>query len=514
MGIHHINQLLKKEDIKLYLFFLFFSIIILFFISAESYIRDPFNHVDGAIFFMSGKAWMNGMLPYVDYADSKGPLLWLINGIAYLINHYSYVGVYWLLCINYSIVFFICYKIAFLLQANKREALLASVMMSLPLLCFYFRFEARAEDFCQPFILSSLHIMLKATLNPDKTNLKKAGLIIGLGIGGCLMIKWSVALMSCSFMICTLLPAIRNKWLKTYLTSLITGFCITTLPFIVYMIIAGNLNAFILEYFINTFSTVKRPLAETIQLYIQEWLDLFKYPTRIILIVYILVILVYYIKHKNIKLYPCLCALFFLAIAIRHDLYWYYTHVCIGFSIFTCIVLSSALFKIKQIETRLYKPILILIPICLILINIKMDPRGLFYNPQNRQIEYNANYIMSQVKNPTIICNTMDRGFGILAHSYPGCRYWTRQNGEIPSMRIERIEAIKKRQADFIILLNNDPLKSLTTEAGYIFYIRIPVHGIKAVEIFGKPGLKCPPANFHISNKDVIFKKNLFNLNY
>ena len=43
-----------------------------------------YGHNDSAWFFMCGKAVMNGLTPYVDFTDSKGPLLWLIYGIGYL----------------------------------------------------------------------------------------------------------------------------------------------------------------------------------------------------------------------------------------------------------------------------------------------------------------------------------------------------------------------------------------------------------------------------------------------
>ena len=51
--------------------------VVMLFISKDSYMHDLPNHNDSAWFFMCGKAWMNGMVPYVDFADSKGPLLWL-----------------------------------------------------------------------------------------------------------------------------------------------------------------------------------------------------------------------------------------------------------------------------------------------------------------------------------------------------------------------------------------------------------------------------------------------------
>ena len=54
------------------------TVIFLLLLSHDSYLYLSGPRVDSAWFFMCGKAWMNGMVPYVDFADSKGPLLWLI----------------------------------------------------------------------------------------------------------------------------------------------------------------------------------------------------------------------------------------------------------------------------------------------------------------------------------------------------------------------------------------------------------------------------------------------------
>ena len=98
------KRFLKKHtDFSLWLFFTALAAFVLFFISPDSYFNDLHSRVDSAWFFMCGKAWMSGMLPYVDFADSKGPLLWLIYGIGYLLDHTSYVGVYWISCFWYGL---------------------------------------------------------------------------------------------------------------------------------------------------------------------------------------------------------------------------------------------------------------------------------------------------------------------------------------------------------------------------------------------------------------------------
>ena len=71
------------------IFIVIFVFIVLFGVSPDSYTHDLLDRTDSAIFFTSGKAWMNGMIPYTEFADSKGPLLWLIYGIGYLLSKLS-----------------------------------------------------------------------------------------------------------------------------------------------------------------------------------------------------------------------------------------------------------------------------------------------------------------------------------------------------------------------------------------------------------------------------------------
>ena len=89
-----------------FLFLMGYAFLLLFILSTDSYTHDLFPRVDSACFFTAGKAWMNGMVPYVEFTDSKGPLLWLIYGIGYLISHHDYIGVFWISCLWYSFTFY------------------------------------------------------------------------------------------------------------------------------------------------------------------------------------------------------------------------------------------------------------------------------------------------------------------------------------------------------------------------------------------------------------------------
>lgn len=76
-------DLTKNKAAKAFCLLFVYSFFILLVLSPDSYIYDLYHRCDTAWFFMCGKAWMNGMVPYVDFADSKGLLLWLIYGVAW-----------------------------------------------------------------------------------------------------------------------------------------------------------------------------------------------------------------------------------------------------------------------------------------------------------------------------------------------------------------------------------------------------------------------------------------------
>lgn len=97
---------LRKEDWKIFGLFFIFIFILFFFISSDSYTHDLWYKNDSAWFYMCGKAWMNGMIPYVDFSDSKGPLLFLIYGIGYLLSPRNYLGIFWISVFWYAVVFF------------------------------------------------------------------------------------------------------------------------------------------------------------------------------------------------------------------------------------------------------------------------------------------------------------------------------------------------------------------------------------------------------------------------
>jgi len=186
----------QKSNIKIWVVLFLFVCFLEFWVSINSYTHDLFVRIDSAIFFMCGKAWMNGMMPYVDFVDSKGPLLWLINGIAYLLSHHNYLGVFWLECLFHTITFFFCYKIGCLFLSDQKMALLGSMLMAIAFFCGAYHYETSAEDFCQPFITGGLFYTLRVISGPQRDkDVKIASFVAGVGFAATLLIKFTIAAM-------------------------------------------------------------------------------------------------------------------------------------------------------------------------------------------------------------------------------------------------------------------------------------------------------------------------------
>lgn len=112
-----------------WMFFFLMSFVLLFFLSPDSYVRQVFGRLDSAMFFTQGHAWLKGMVPYVDFTDSKGPLLLAIYALGAWLSPTTYHGVFWI-SVVYTLIFFFLYHATRLLldDHDGHRALAATIL--------------------------------------------------------------------------------------------------------------------------------------------------------------------------------------------------------------------------------------------------------------------------------------------------------------------------------------------------------------------------------------------------
>jgi len=496
---------LSKKEIKTFLFLFVYSFFLLLVLSPDSYLRDVYHRCDTAWFFMCGKAWMSGMIPYVDFADSKGPLLWLVYGCGYLIHHYSYVGVFWMSSLFYAVSFWFAFKLS-LMYVNRNGAIVILALLSIALFWHNFHNEVRAEDFCYPFVFGGLYSVCRVLKGVDKRSLVRLSFLMGVCMMGCLLIKWSVTLMMSGLAFVLLYSSFRKKMYEGLYGGVIGMFAMF-LPFLIYFLFKGNLGAFVTEYFCNTYSTVSKPFIEMLSSYLQGWMHLQK-P-----FILFLVGLVLFCRKLKVSYWLLFGYFTFLSLAIIAP-YPHYWSILLPFSIFLFILL------IRYIEYRICIGLLGTLAISVVIVclgmclNIHSDISFVFQKDVKRQNYYDVSQLMSLTKNPKVMFNDQEHGVGILADALPACKYWARQTGASSFMDEEREKALNVRRPDFIV--NSEfvqpqyAISSASLEKlGYV-YCGMAMGISSENRVYCKKELYRKLPHVQIRTIDLLMKKNLF----
>lgn len=191
------RELCFEGDLRILLLLTLWASVVLLLMSMDSPIHHFYNRCDSAYFFMGGKAMMNGLRPYVDFTDTKGPLLWLIYGVGYLISPRDYIGVYVLSCLCYGGVLYYNYKTAQLLLGDSLRSLMVALLMPWFYFLYWFHNEVRAEDFCDLPLAASLYYLFHLLYNSGNHPycVRRYGMVLGVSFMALVLIKFNIAAM-------------------------------------------------------------------------------------------------------------------------------------------------------------------------------------------------------------------------------------------------------------------------------------------------------------------------------
>ena len=415
---------------------------IMMLLSRDSYLYLLGPRCDSAWFFMCGKAWMNGMVPYVDFADSKGPLLWLIYGVGYLLSHYDYHGVFWVSVVVYSFTFYFLFKTARIFVEHRSQAILAVLMTSVAIFSPITHYDTQAEDFCMFFTALSLWQLCRMlyaehTEHDERT----AFFAFGISLAGTLLIKYNITAMCCIFPAIGLYYLLREchpVWQP--LLACAAGFAALTLPFLVYFLIQGNFSAFIQEYFINTLQTIENRNGKFEML---QFLDAYQYAFTSAgkrFYVYLLFLIIVYICSvftKKTIFFVIYLAYLLIAIHSKGSYYYYSSGVP------ALIILGVFLFLYFKASKRIcgmYFSVLIIIIIASAVYNFR-QPWSVINADMRKQIS-DVESLLRVKQNIRVLNYSVERGFGITSNSLPATRYWARQTGATMEMMESARKAI------------------------------------------------------------------------
>ena len=132
--------------------------------SQNSFLYPLNSWTDPHCFMTVGKAMMNGMVPYRDLLEQKGPILYLIYGVTWLFSKSNYVGIYVLEIIAASLfLYYVSATISLYKTGKEKRAILliAFIIYS----SWSFRTGGTAEELCIPLLAYALCMALSSLRN-------------------------------------------------------------------------------------------------------------------------------------------------------------------------------------------------------------------------------------------------------------------------------------------------------------------------------------------------------------
>lgn len=235
---------LNKKKIGLIFTILFFAVIAFIFVFLFSRSTSPLYSTnyggDSAQFQTIGHEWLsNGMVPYRDIFDHKGPILFFLNGFGK-----TWLVIFQTLTLTASLLGVM--KIASL-ASDKRIFQFFCAFAFLLFLSLGYSEGNMSEEYCLPFVLWSTYFQVRYLLNLKKPSPHepKYAFLYGITIGVCLMTQITNCLPVAVGILIIMIYLSRNKLYKNLKQNILmglAGIAVICLPFVLYFTVNGALG--------------------------------------------------------------------------------------------------------------------------------------------------------------------------------------------------------------------------------------------------------------------------------
>ena len=430
-----------------------FSAFVLSWLSPDSFLMHEWgSRGDSSWFFTCGKAWMEGLIPYVDFTDSKGPVLWLVYGLAYLLTPTSYSGVLWMSVVALTVTLEFVWRTSRLF-AGHRTSLVAVVIMSVLVLLRPVHNETKAEDFCLPWISIGLYYTCLVLQPASRVHLRRAAFWMGVGMAWCLLVKWNVFFMMGGMALVVVVKSFAHKRADAVLMGLL-GMAVVCVPMAVWFAVAGDFSAFVQEYFVNTFvitdngndmGTWRSALAG-------QFADAYMaFRTLLIYAAFVGVCLFCRRFHFSWWL-AVACVPFFLFLLLKANALHYCLTIMPFFTFFILVAARRCPHALRKVPAKAVVVMLSVAVLANIAVSVHRENLRFTYNPYS--VQWDAmQQVLTKKQYPKIMFNVADNGAGLTSRALPACKYYAKQKAATADMTAQRIEALRQRKPDFFAFI-------------------------------------------------------------
>lgn len=485
-----------------------YAFLLIFFCSLMSPLY-PFNDwSDINLYFNIGKAMFHGQTLYTDIFDHKGPLIFVIYGIGSLISKDSFIGMYFIESIVWVLMIFSAYFIA-RLYLDKIYAFVVAVIFP-ALLLSHSSEGGSAEEFIVLFEVISLYLFVRYFKNKNASVHKpKYMLIHGIMCTVVIFIKINLVVFWIFPLLAVFINLLSKKDYKNLLQNIIAfviGVLIVSLPIILYFVINNALS-----YAWDTYITLNKNYAQIgefgqvmenliVRFYQRLKFDNYEFVIILIGATYFPLKYIGNVWGKTGLILSF--ASLFIIIFMGTGYVFYYSMPYYIFCITGCIAIIDLLRRFIKIQPHWYFYLLFFIIALACGIKTKeffgRTKEVLLRLEQPNDVLHQFNNIVSQEKNPTLICLGLDATAGIftMANITPNVKYCLSPNLPYkiyPDMRDQQTKYIENKQVQFIVL----PAMALNYE--YFSSLSILKENYEVVSTFEENGI---PIYFLYKQKD------------
>ena len=215
-------------------------------ICTKSSFLYPLNDwVDANIYFTMGKAMMNGRVLYRDIYDHKGPLLYLIHGLASLISYRTFFGVYLIEIVAFTAFLRAGWKLMELL-CGRTAVWGVPVLAALILTSNSFCHGDSAEELCLPLMMWSLYVSVRYMKEEYPAPMGYGTLFVNGVLAGCILwIKYTMLGFHFAWMMMIFFSCLLRRDFKRSIVSCLVflgGMFATAVPWLIYFGVNGALG--------------------------------------------------------------------------------------------------------------------------------------------------------------------------------------------------------------------------------------------------------------------------------
>ena len=237
------EKIFSRKVLIFHVALIFASVAFLYLFSYSTSPRYTSWGDDSAIFQAVGKAWAEGLLPYVNLFENKGPLIFFIDALGWTIA--PRVGIFLFQIPAMYLSMLLLWRALGLYTSGKVK--FAAAMFIMIFYATYYLDGNRTEEWSMPFLMAATYFFLRGLKNSSGGKFwcpSIVGLIDGLGFGACVLLRTTNGLPICCYVFLTMIFLIQAREFKTLLKNILNfcaGFAVIVLPFVIYFAAHGAL---------------------------------------------------------------------------------------------------------------------------------------------------------------------------------------------------------------------------------------------------------------------------------